>query len=50
MFHPNPGNNCDNTVLCRQEESVLFSMLTSDRREMRDKVVCQDVSREGTAS
>lgn len=45
MFHLNPGNNSDNTVLCRQEESlVLLLMLTNDSTEMRDKVLCQDVS------
>lgn len=44
MFHLNPGNNSDNTVLCRQEESLLLLMLTNDSKEMRDKVLCQDVS------
>lgn len=44
MFHLNPGNNSDNTVLCPQEESLFLLMLTNDSTEMRDKVLCQDVS------
>lgn len=44
MFHLNPGNNCDNTALDRQEESLLVLMLTNDSTEMRDKVLCQNVT------